>query len=602
MAVFSLVTLGLLLLLTPTLAELAGHPLGFVTSATLMGLGVLTSALGSILFAYSKLYRRTKASEAFVRTGLGGVQVIRDGGSFVVPFVHELVRVSLKTLKLQVTRENEDALITQDKLRADIHAEFFVRVQPDRDSILQAARSLGDLMDDPASVRALVEDKLVSALRTAAASKTLEQLNSERDEFLMEVMKLVRDDLNSNGLVLETVTISRLDQTDDRFLKAENIFDAQGRRKIAEITQQNLTERNRLVRDGERARKEQDVLTRNKVLELEKLEREAAAKQQAEIAKVEAETSREANEKSIDARRKVELAEIEKRKALELAMRLEQQAVEVLEREKQEAIAAAEQKRAVAERDLAEAMADREAARQRVLTVEATEAAERAKRQKVIEAQAQAEKAYVEQQRRADVEAYTLRTQADAQRAAAEAEAAAIRTRAEARADAERQEAEGAKAKAMVPVEVKRAEVAIERDRIDTVVKPELEARERHGQVAQDFEIRKLAVQADKEVQVAFAEATAKLFQKMEAQLFGTPEDVTRILDSVVRGRSVASAIEGFLGAAGEPTRQMLGGLVSGVGKVAEAVAQRVTEAPAELPEGGDPSGGDPEELDVDAA
>ena len=170
---------------------------------------------------------------AFVRTGAGGRKVIMDGGAIIVPFVHELVRVSLETLKLRVTRQNEDALITQDKLRADIHAEFFVRVQPDRESILQASRSLGERMREESAVRALVEDKLVSALRTAAAMKTLEQLNSERDEFLTEVMKLVENDLLSNGLILETVTISRLDQTDEVYLKESNIFDAQGRQRLA---------------------------------------------------------------------------------------------------------------------------------------------------------------------------------------------------------------------------------------------------------------------------------------------------------------------------------------------------------------------------------
>ena len=164
-----LTALGLVLVGAPLGLGAAGHPLpaGSSIVLTLTGAGLLV--VTGALLVVTRLYQKTKASEAFVRTGAGGVQVVRDGGCIVVPFLHELVRVSLQTIKLEVVRENEDALITLDKLRADIRAEFFVRVQPDRESILQASRSLGDRMSSAGSVKELVEDKLVSALRTAAA-------------------------------------------------------------------------------------------------------------------------------------------------------------------------------------------------------------------------------------------------------------------------------------------------------------------------------------------------------------------------------------------------------------------------------------------------
>jgi len=144
-------------------------------------------------------------------------------------------------------------------------------------------------MGDPLHVKGLIEHKLVSALRTAAAGKTLEQLNSER-----------------------------------------------GRRRIAEITQQNLTERNRLVREGEQARKHPDVHTRPAILECDRAEKAAEALQQAEVSKIEAEAARQAHVKRIEAQQAIELAEVEKQKSLEVAARLQQQAVEVAERAKQE--------------------------------------------------------------------------------------------------------------------------------------------------------------------------------------------------------------------------------------------------------------------------
>ena len=237
--------------------------------------------LAGTLLVITRLYVKTKASEAFVRTGMGGLKVIQDGGALVIPVIHQIVRVSLETLRLDVGREGPDALITNDKLRADVRAEFYVRVQPDEESIRNAARSLGDKMGDASAVRALVEDKLVSALRTVAATKNLEELNIERDRFMEQVMQIVTPDLAHNGLTLETATISKLDQTDPRLLKSDNIFDAQGLRTIAQITQEQLTRRNELERAGEQARKLQDVETRKRVLTLEQAEAEAEAAQTA---------------------------------------------------------------------------------------------------------------------------------------------------------------------------------------------------------------------------------------------------------------------------------------------------------------------------------
>ncbi len=571
--------LGLFLLAVPVGTAAFGYELPALSNAVLTAAGAGLMALTGVLLFVTRLYQKTKASESFVRTGAGGVQVIRDGGCIVIPFLHELVRVSLQTIKLEVVRENEDALITLDKLRADIRAEFFVRVQPERESILQASRSLGERMGSAQAVKELVEDKLVSALRTAAASKTLEQLNSERDEFLAEVMKLVAEDLRSNGLILETATISKLDQTDERFLKAENIFDAQGRRKIAEITQLNLTERNRLVREGEKARKEQDVEAQQRVLEYERVQREAEAKQRAQVSMAEADAARAAEEKRIEAERRVQLAEVERSKALEVEQRRQQQAVEVAEREKQEQIAVAERQRAAAEMKLAEAEAERERARQSVETVRVTEAAEREKRQKVVEAEAQAEQSFVAEQRRADAEAYALRTQAEAKKQATEADADALRKRAEAEAEAERQRAAGETARAMVPVEVSRAQLDVDQSRLDNVVVPELRAREEHGKVAQEFELAKLRIEAEREVRIASANASATLFTKVSANLYGTPEDVAKLNEAFLRGQRIASSAGGFFQMADANTLETVEAASSKVGELVNAVVARLGSA-----------------------
>src|SRR5205085_10467716 len=127
----------------------------------------------------------------------------------------------------------------------DLSAEFYIKVQPSKEDILQAARSLGGRSVHSEAVSELVEDKLVSALRTVAATKDLVELHSKRDEFASAVQEIVTHDLATNGLTLETVTISSLDQTDPSALQERNVFDAQGLRKIAEITQKARVERDR---------------------------------------------------------------------------------------------------------------------------------------------------------------------------------------------------------------------------------------------------------------------------------------------------------------------------------------------------------------------
>ena len=115
----------------------------------------------------------------------------------------------------------------------------------------------------------------------------------------------------------------------------------------------------------------------------------------------------------------------------------------------------------------------------------------------------------------------------------------------------------------MVPVEVEQARLEVDRDRIETVVKPELTARKEHGKVAQDFELAKLAIQAEKQVRIALADASSKLFQKLEAKLYGTPQDARKIMESMLGGQKAATAVGGFVQATDDKTKSILANLAS---------------------------------------
>lgn len=632
------ILLGLALIGAPIALNASNHALGAFPSSIMIASGVVMVVVSAVLMTITKLYVKTRASEAFVRTGMSGLKVIRDGGAIVLPVVHQIVRVSLETIRLVVVRNGVDALITGDKLRADIRAEFFVRVQPNDESIQAAARSLGDKMDEvisqrgstegsTSSVSRLIEDKLVSALRTSAARKTLEQLNSERDEFINEVRAIVKADLDHNGFSLETVTISKLDQTGGEHLKPDNIFDAQGLRTIAEITQKNLTQRNEIVRNGEQLRTAQDVETRKKVLDLERAKAEAEAGQTSQVAVIQAEQERIAQEKQIEAQKSIQIAQVGQQKAIEIAKREQARDIEVAEKDKITAVTKADEKVEVAKRNqlqaiavadalkagaeekLALAEAQRMDARQKILTVEQVATSDREKQKSVIAAEAAAMTAYVQSEKQADAAAYRTKTEAEAKKASADAEAEAMRKKSEAERDAQiakadggkalalaeaegsrarltaeadgtkarlLAEAEGQQAVAMVPVNVKSKEVDVEKRRVEDVLKPELEARATNGKAGQDFELAKLRIQMEGEVRIASAQATAQFYGKISANVYGTPEDVAKMGKYFSDGMGISQGIGGFMAGANSETLETTTNILKTMEKLAGGAVDRL--------------------------
>src|SRR5215212_6054414 len=379
-------------------------------------IGVFLMVVVLVATAITRLYRKASANMAFVRTGMGGARVIRDGGTLVVPVVHQVIPVSLETMRLNVERRGPHALITKDNLRVDLSAEFYIKVQANADDILQAARSLGGRNVQPDAVSELVQEKLVSALRTVAATKELVELHAKRDEFASAVQEIVTHDLASNGLTLESVTISALDQTDPTALQERNVFDAQGLRKIAEITQKARVERNVIERESERQVVERNVMTSKKVLELQRDQAEFEAEQKMKVANVRAAREREINEfrlaqdeavsrRDIEKMKNVETAEVERTLAVEQAQVakkvalvtkireqetadiLKKQAVEVAERAKEVAVAEKERERAEAQAEVLSAEAEREKAKQQIVTVQVTSEAEREAQKKLIASQ-----------------------------------------------------------------------------------------------------------------------------------------------------------------------------------------------------------------------
>ena len=233
-----------------------------IMSILMLGLIVLVG-LFTIGLVFARLYHRASKERAFVRTGLGGQKVVKDGGAIVLPIFHEVIPVNMNTLRLEVQRGRERALITKNRMRVDVVAEFYLRVQSTAEAIANAAQTLGQRTMQPEALAELIEGKFVDALRSVAAEMSMEEMHEKRGEYVKRVKQAAAEDLLKNGLELETVSLTGLDQTNMEFFNPSNAFDAEG---LTQLTEQ--IERRKKIRNDI----EQDTMIqiRNKNLDAEK--------------------------------------------------------------------------------------------------------------------------------------------------------------------------------------------------------------------------------------------------------------------------------------------------------------------------------------------
>lgn len=415
-----------------------------LSNTLVMAVAVIIGILAIGLFL-AKLYRRASKEVAFVRTGVGGEKVVMNGGALVLPVFHETMPVNMNTLVLPVVRRDGEALITLDRLRIDVKAEFYVRVKPDGDAIAMAAQTLGQRTMQPEMLKDLVEGKFVDALRSVAAGMTMNELHEQRADFVQKVQQVSSNDLAMNGLELESVSLTGLDQTSIEHFNANNAFDAEGLTKLTEQIEARKKLRNDIEQDTrvQMETKNLEADTRsfeigrdNEYARLEQ-EREVEmrrAKQTSEIAREQAERTREADAARIEAKKQVDAQQIEADRLVEEARIDQTRALEIARQEQQIAVQnkSREESQAKAEADAARAKAV--AAEEQVATSRETEIAEREKRIELIEASKQAER-----------DAIKIRVDAEAEKDAAANRAEALRLEAQGEAEAEKLRAEAAR-------------------------------------------------------------------------------------------------------------------------------------------------------------
>jgi len=408
---------------------------------------IVIIALITIGLIFAKLYRRSTKEVSFVRTGLGGQKVIMNGGALVLPIVHETIPVNMNTNRLQVARTKDQALITKDRMRVDVAAEFYVRVSPNEEAIATAAQTLGKRTMHIEKILELIEGKFVDALRSVAAKMAMEELHEQRVNFVQEVQVAVSEDLQQNGLELETVSLTGLDQTDKEYFNPQNAFDAEGLTKLTQSIEERRKRRNDIEQDTQVAMQTKDLEAERHKLELSRdteyaklnQQREVEnyrAEQAAEIAKQKANQERASQEAKILAEQQVEQAMIEKKQAIAEKDIAQRKAVESTEIERKKSIELAEQERAIAiankSKEESEAKAEADLARAEAVKAEETVNTYR----EVAQADRQKQIELIEAHKQAERDAIGITTAAEANKRASEDEAEANRLRAQGQADA----------------------------------------------------------------------------------------------------------------------------------------------------------------------
>ncbi|RKS55349.1 putative membrane protein YqiK [Gillisia mitskevichiae] len=250
-----------------------------------IGLGVLLFLIIVYFAIIAMFYRKVPQGQALIRTGFGGTKVATDKGMYVVPVFHKVEIMDVSVKKIQIERIAHEGLICKDNMRADIKVAFFVRVNNDVEYIKKVAQTIGvERASKIETLEDLFEAKFSEALKTVGKKFEFIELYEARREFRDEIVDIIGTDLN--GYTLEDCAIDFLEQTSVTELKPDNILDAEGIKKITELTAIQNVKANLIKRDEEKTIRKQDVEAREAILELDKQLAEKEEQQKREIANI----------------------------------------------------------------------------------------------------------------------------------------------------------------------------------------------------------------------------------------------------------------------------------------------------------------------------
>lgn len=284
-------------------------------------------AIAIVVAFINRFYRKSTRETALIRTGAGGQRVVLDGGVLVLPFLHHVEEINMRTHRMEVRRSAEKSLITEDRMRVDVEMEFYVRVQPTPEGVATAAQAFGSRALRSDELRDLIEGRFVDALQAVAAAQTMDSLHEKRGAFVKSVREALQQEMAQNGLQLESVSLTRLDQTPFNSLDENNAFNAVGMRRLAEIVATNKKKRAEIEVDADLSVRQTQLDAMKRKLQIEKEQEQAQIVQRLElersrsdsdaaIAKAKEQSVLSTAQSKIEREREVKAAEIQRDREL----------------------------------------------------------------------------------------------------------------------------------------------------------------------------------------------------------------------------------------------------------------------------------------------
>ncbi|MCZ7658507.1 MAG: SPFH domain-containing protein [Xanthobacteraceae bacterium] len=417
----------------------------------------------AVLFL-NRFYRKSTRDIALVRTGFGGQRILISGGCLALPFLHRIEEINMRTLRIEVRRAGEKSLITEDRMRVDVELEFYVRVMPTPEGIATAAQALGAKSFTPDGMRNLLEGRFVDAIHAVAAGHTMDSLHEHRAEFVRNIAELLRENLGHNGILLDSVSLTRLDQSAFSAFDENNAFNAVGMRKLAEIIAVNKKKRAEIEADAEISVKQTQLEATKRRLLLTREEEEAQISQRLEIEKVKSASEAEAARTREGAMTASEDARIERERATRTMELAKQRELRKLELDSQLGVEMKKVDSAIelAAKHVEEARAQAQAELARTDVILAQE-----------RVQTERERAIAE--RSHEMSMKRIGEQGDVESAKAETDAKVLLRRVRAESEAMNTKAEADRLRMLAQSEGERALIEAENARSDTLVRMKLE-------------------------------------------------------------------------------------------------------------------------------
>ena len=328
----------------------------------------------AVLFL-NRFYRKSTRDIALVRTGFGGQRILISGGCLALPFLHKVEEINMRTLRIEVRRAGDKSVITEDRMRVDVELEFYVRVDSRQPKALPRPRRRSAPNPSRSTAFAICSKAVSStpcrrwrrATRWTACTRAAPSLSAN-------ISDLLRDNLKQNGILLDSVSLTRLDQSAFSSFDENNAFNAVGLRKLAEIIAVNRKKRAEIEADADisvrqtqlEATKQRLILTQqeeeaqiNQHLEIEKIraasDAEAAkAREEAMIASEEARIERERQTRATEVAKQSQLRKLEVELQLGVEMKKVDSAIQLAAKHVEEAKSRAQAELARTEVVLAE--------------------------------------------------------------------------------------------------------------------------------------------------------------------------------------------------------------------------------------------------------